>query len=157
VLLEQATTGSAAREVERLKAKLAAARERVQLFAAREARVRDAFEKGNVPQAVLDEAVRELAHERENVRAAEAEIALAEETRKEKRQLAEARLVQARADLDEAEIRLRHCTIRAPADGTILTKNAELGAYLSPQAFRGAGYVCEMADLSDLEMEVHLP
>ena len=44
--------------------------------------------------------------------------------------------------------------MRSPVNGTVLSKNAELGAYVSPLAIGAAGYLCEMADLRDLEIEV---
>jgi multidrug resistance efflux pump len=61
----------------------------------------------------------------------------------------------AKARLRKAEWRLENCTIRAPIAGTILTKKAELGNLVNPLAFAGtSGAVCEMADLSDLEVEL---
>src|SRR5262249_49951469 len=104
----------------------------------------------------LEEATRQRRLEEENVRAGEAEVAHAEEAQKEKRQLGEAQLGQARADLAEADIRLQHCTVRAPADGTVLSKNVEVGSFVNPLAFGPAAHICEMADLSDLEIEVDI-
>ncbi len=63
----------------------------------------------------------------------------------------------AKARLRKAEWRLENCTIRAPIDGTILTKKAELGNLVNPLAFAASsGSVCEMADLSDLEVELDI-
>lgn len=58
----------------------------------------------------------------------------------------------AKADLREAEWRLENCTIRAPLTGTILTKKAEEGNFVNPIAFNVSASLCEMADLSDLEV-----
>jgi multidrug resistance efflux pump len=64
---------------------------------------------------------------------------------------AEARLVQSKWRLD-------NCVIRAPITGTALSKKAELGNLVNPQAFAGGnGSVCEMADLADLEVELEIP
>src|SRR5262249_979688 len=41
----------------------------------------------------------------------------------------------ASARLEKAKWRLENCTIRAPIDGTILTKKAELGNLVNPLAF----------------------
>jgi multidrug resistance efflux pump len=76
----------------------------------------------------------------------------------------EERIAAARADVEvtkarlrKAEWRLENCTIRAPVDGTILTKKAELGNLVNPLAFGAtSGSVCEMADLSDLEVELDI-
>jgi multidrug resistance efflux pump len=63
----------------------------------------------------------------------------------------------AKARLEKAKWRLDNCTIRAPIDGTILTKKAELGNLVNPLAFGAtSGSVCEMADLSDLEVELDI-
>jgi HlyD family secretion protein len=63
----------------------------------------------------------------------------------------------AKARLKKGEWRLANCTIRAPINGTILTKKAELGNLVNPLAFGAtSGAVCEMADLSDLEVELDI-
>jgi len=67
-----------------------------------------------------------------------------------------ARIAKAQFDLAEAKKNLDNCVIRAPVDGTVLSKNAELGAYVSPLAYGAAGYLCEMANLSDLEVELDI-
>jgi HlyD family secretion protein len=73
-------------------------------------------------------------------------------------------IAEAAADVDVTKARLRkakwrldNCTIRAPIDGTILTKKAELGNLVNPLAFGAtSGAICEMADLSDLEVELDI-
>lgn len=63
----------------------------------------------------------------------------------------------AKARVRKAAWRLENCTIRAPVNGTILTKKAELGNLVNPLAFGAtSGAVCEMADLSDLEVELDI-
>ncbi len=54
----------------------------------------------------------------------------------------------------KAEWRLSNCIIRAPINGTILKKNAEEGSLVNPVAMQGFFSLCEMADLSDLEVEL---
>jgi HlyD family secretion protein len=71
---------------------------------------------------------------------------------------AEANVAAATARLAQAKWRLENCTIRAPISGTILTKKAEEGNLVNPQAFAAtSGSVCEMADLSKLEVELEVP
>jgi multidrug efflux pump subunit AcrA (membrane-fusion protein) len=60
----------------------------------------------------------------------------------------------AQANLDQARKQLKNCTITAPTTGIVLTKKAELGGYVNPLAFGAAGYLCEMADLSKVEIEL---
>jgi multidrug resistance efflux pump len=50
-----------------------------------------------------------------------------------------------------------NCTVRAPIDGTILTKSADKGALVSPMSFNVAAGICTIADLSKLEVEIDVP
>jgi multidrug resistance efflux pump len=74
--------------------------------------------------------------------------------RVERIDLAKAEVKQAEADVTKARWRLDNCTIRAPVSGTILKKNAEEGNIVNPIAFNGSFSLCEMADLSDLEVDL---
>ncbi len=74
----------------------------------------------------------------------------------ERVEIARAELEQAEADQMKAEWRLGNCTIRAPISGTILKKNAEVGNLVNPVAFNGSFSLCEMADLSDLEVDLNI-
>jgi multidrug resistance efflux pump len=76
--------------------------------------------------------------------------------RKERIDVAKAELAQAEADVTKAEWRLGNCTIRAPITGTILKKNAEEGNIVNPIAFNGSFSLCDMADLSDLEVDLNI-
>jgi HlyD family secretion protein len=67
---------------------------------------------------------------------------------------ARAELKQAQADLARTKWRLDNCMVRAPISGTILTKKAELGNLVNPIAFAGSQQLCEMADLSDIEVDM---
>jgi HlyD family secretion protein len=74
--------------------------------------------------------------------------------RVERIDVAKAEVLQAEADLAKTEWRLGNCTIKAPISGTILKKNAEVGNVVNPIAFNGSFSLCEMADLSDLEVDL---
>jgi multidrug resistance efflux pump len=81
---------------------------------------------------------------KEQIRAAEAEVAGAK-----------AEVAAAAARLVQSKWRLDNCVIKAPIAGTVLTKKAEKGDLVNPQAFAGgSGSVCEMADLADLEVDL---
>lgn len=79
---------------------------------------------------------------------------MVEGPRREKIDIARADVLQAEAELKRSQWRLDNCTIRAPISGTILKKNAEEGNIVNPIAFNGSFSLCEMADLSDLEVEL---
>jgi len=76
--------------------------------------------------------------------------------RRERLQAAWADVEQAAADLTKAQWRLDNCTIRAPITGTILSKKAEEGNIVNPVAFNVSASLCDMADLSDLEVDLNI-
>lgn len=76
--------------------------------------------------------------------------------RKERIEVARAAVVQAEANLAKSVWRLDNCTLRAPISGTILKKNAEEGNLVNPVAFSGSTSVCDIADLSDLEIDLNI-
>jgi len=76
--------------------------------------------------------------------------------RAERIQVAEADVSQAQAEMTKAEWRLGNCLILAPGSGTILKKTVEEGNIVNPAAFNGSYSVCEMADLSDLEVDLSI-
>jgi len=76
--------------------------------------------------------------------------------RNERLEMAKAEVMQAEADLSKSKWRLDNCTIKAPISGTILKKNAEEGNIVNPVAFNGSFSLCDMADLSDLEVDLNI-
>ena len=58
---------------------------------------------------------------------------------------------------DESKRLVGNCVVRAPIDGTILTKSADKGALVSPMSFNVAAGICTLADLSKLEVEIDVP
>ncbi len=66
------------------------------------------------------------------------------------------RVKQAEEDLVKAQWRLDNCTIRAPISGTILTKDAEQGNIVNQLSLNLKGSICDMADLSDLEVDMKI-
>lgn len=74
---------------------------------------------------------------------------------------AEAQVQVAKARMEQAQWRLDNCIIRAPIDGTVLSKKAELGNLVNPMAFSasssGGGAVCDLANLADLEVDLEIP
>jgi multidrug efflux pump subunit AcrA (membrane-fusion protein) len=77
--------------------------------------------------------------------------------RKERIAEAEAAVRDAIAAHDEAKRLLENCLIRAPIDGTVLTKAADKGMLVSPMSFNVAAGICSMADLAKLEVEIDVP
>jgi len=107
--------------------------------------------RDDMEKAVMQVTVDTAAHAMQKQTVEKLEIALDEQ-----RLTAKAQLLKAQGDLELAEKNLKNCTIVAPTTGIILTKKAELGGYVNPLAFGAAGYLCEMADLKDLEVELDI-
>lgn len=76
--------------------------------------------------------------------------------REERKKIAEAELRAAEAELVRSQWRLDNTIIPAPISGTILKKNAELGNLVNPIAFNGSFSLCDIADLSKLEVELDI-
>jgi multidrug resistance efflux pump len=96
-----------------------------------------------------------------SIAAAEAVVRVLESRGKEQIEQARFRVEQARAELTEAQWMLDNCEIKAPVSGTILKKSAERGNFVNPSALSGgaggiAVSLCEMADLTDLEVDLKI-
>ncbi len=76
--------------------------------------------------------------------------------RQERIDAARADLGLAKAEMEKSKWRLDNCTILAPISGTILIKHAEEGNVVNPVVMNGSYSLCEMADLSDLEVELKI-
>lgn len=61
----------------------------------------------------------------------------------------------AKANLNSAEVSLENTLIRAPFDGTVLTKNAEVGEIVAPlgASITSRGAIVTMADMKSLQVE----
>jgi len=79
-----------------------------------------------------------------------------EGARTERKRMAKSQVQQIEAELRRAKWRLDNCVITAPIRGTILKKNAELGNLVNPVAFNGSFSLCDIADLSKLEVELSI-
>ena len=90
----------------------------------------------------------------QHVRSLDFALGLLQSSRGKKVAAAEAEVREAEADLAKARWRLDNCKIRAPISGTILKKNAEEGNLVNPIAMNGSFSLCDLADLSDLEVEL---
>jgi multidrug efflux pump subunit AcrA (membrane-fusion protein) len=96
-----------------------------------------------------------------DVDAGEKEVASAEadvKTSEEAARAAEAEEKAATARMTESQRMVDNCTIKAPIDGTVLTKKADVGSLVNPLAYSStSGSLCEIADLKKLEVEVDVP
>lgn len=87
--------------------------------------------------------------EKELVSKSEYDLALAQYRR------AEAQVHSAEARVNSSQIEFENTFVRAPFDGTVLTKNADVGEIVAPfgSAGNSRGTVVSMADMSSLQVE----
>ncbi|VTS05953.1 HlyD family secretion protein [Tuwongella immobilis] len=76
--------------------------------------------------------------------------------RQERKDAAMAEMAAAEARMKRAKWRLDNCWIRAPVSGTILSKKAEIGNLINPVVGGVSTSLCDMADLSDLEVDLEI-
>jgi multidrug resistance efflux pump len=120
-------------------------------------RKRELRERNIIAAQELDDAQSEYDALAKRLEKLEANLRLLEEgPRVERKKIAAFQVDQAEAELVRAQWRLDNCTITAPISGTILKKNAELGNLVNPVAFNGSFSLCDMADLSRLEVELSI-
>lgn len=77
---------------------------------------------------------------------------LVEGTRKEELAVDRSQVREARQELDMARIRLGYTTLRAPYDGVVLVRQAELGEVVSPGT-----PIITLADLRNIWLRVYVP
>ncbi len=77
-------------------------------------------------------------------------------TRIERIQVAQAQVDSIEAELVKARWRLDNCLVKAPASGIILNKKAEEGNMVNPAAFNVSANLCEMANLTQLEVDLSI-
>lgn len=121
---------------------------------------------GTVAQQEMDKAEADVRSGKARViRAERAKTMLLEGPRKEQIEAARAEWDASIGRRDEAKRMLDNCIIKAPIDGTVLSKKSDVGGLVNPLAFSSSkdgggassGSVCEIADLGNMEVELDVP
>ncbi len=132
---DKAVAGSRSKEIDAARAQVAEARARLANAEASYKRYRELARQDAVSKQSLDDAQRDVNVARATVTAQESALALAVEgSRSEDVLAAKAQAASARAAFDQAKYRLTQTEIKAPNDGTILTRIREPGAMVGPNA-----------------------
>ncbi|HLQ43505.1 MAG TPA: HlyD family efflux transporter periplasmic adaptor subunit [Planctomycetaceae bacterium] len=153
--LEELERGSRPAEIKQAEAELAETQANLNDLERTYTRNQDLFVKKGVTQQELLNSEANVFAMRQRVARLESTLSLLREgPRVERIEQARAEVQQAEADLAKASWRLSNCTIKAPISGTILKKNAEEGNIVNTIAVNGSYSLCEMADLSDLEVDL---
>ncbi len=162
--VREAERGFRELEKQQSEAELAEAQTEMKRLSADQQRNVELKSKNAISAKDFDEANAKYLGMKQRVLRLEAALALMREGEREERkamagnelQHAEADVLQAKADLSKAQWQLDNCTIKSPITGTILKKNAEEGNIVNPIAFNGSFSLCDLADLSDLEIELNI-
>jgi HlyD family secretion protein len=144
-------------EIEEARAELAESQAQLMQLEADHKRASELLAKKVLSRESYDSALSKFQAMERRVQRLKLALKLMEEgPRVERIKAARAQVTQAEAEVAKAEWRLDNCIIRAPISGTILKKNAEEGSLVNPIAMQGFFSLCEMADLSDLEVELSI-
>lgn len=120
-------------------------------------RMKDAIKSNSISMTEFEQAQSSYLSTRKRVDRLRQTLSMMKEgPRKERIEVARAAVIQAEATLEKSKWRLDNCTLRAPISGTILKKNAEEGNLVNPVAFSGSTSICDIADLSDLEIDLNI-
>jgi multidrug resistance efflux pump len=153
--LQQVETGSTLKDIEAMEAQvknLAAKLEMAQLDERYNRAAGSGASRADLEKSMVQVKMDLAAYESQKQTLAKMKVSL-----EEQRQVYRANVQKAQADVQQAEKQLRNCTMTAPTTGIILSKKAELGGYVNPLAYSGvAGYLCEIADLRDLEVDLSI-
>jgi HlyD family secretion protein len=154
--LAEMKTGFRPQEIAQAEAELAEARTQRNQFRTEWQR-NASLNKKSVSDREYEQSLTNLKAAEERVKRAESQLGLMKEGTRIERVLAgEAEVKQLEAELTKSQWRLDNCTIRAPIDGTILAKRAEEGNIVNPVAFNVSASLCDMADLTDLEIDLNV-
>lgn len=155
--LEESQRGNRPDEIRQAEAELSEAKAQLEQARRVYERRRELFQQKIVTPQDLDDAESEFQALTQRVAKLTAMYQLiVDGPRVERKRIAEAELKAAEADLVRTKWRLENTIIRAPISGTILKKNAELGNLVNPIAFNGSFSLCDIADLSRLEVELDI-
>lgn len=144
-------------EIAGAKADVEEAKAKLDEFAADWKRIQELFQKKVVTREQYDAERANFETQQKRIERLEQQLQmLVRGPRAELRDAALAQKRQAEADLTKARWRLDNCELIAPSNGTILRKNAEEGNLVNPLAQQGSFSLCDLADLSDIEVELDI-
>lgn len=155
--LSELETGARPQEIAGATADLQEQEELVVQLESQYKRLKEAIKSNSISMTEFEQAQSSFFSTRKRVEKLRQSLDMMKEgPRKERIEMAKAAIIQAEANLIKSEWRLDNCTLRAPISGTILKKNAEQGNLVNPVAFSGSTSVCDIADLSDLEIDLNI-
>ncbi len=145
-------------EIEKAKCELEQSKSQLRQYVLDLERAQDLYQRQSISKSDYDLARANKEAKESEVNKVTHALLLVQSSKGERVRALEAEVAQNKADKRKAEWRLENCTIVAPSDGTILTKNVEQGNLANPIAFQTAvaASICTMADLSKLEVDISI-
>ncbi len=155
--LSELETGARPQEIAGATADLQEQEEIVSQLESQYQRLKEALKSNSVSLTEFEQSQSSLYSTRKRIDKLRQSLDMMKEgPRKERIAMARAAVIQSEANWTKSQWRLENCTLRAPISGTILKKNAEEGNLVNPVAFSGSTSVCDIADLSDLEIDLNI-
>lgn len=112
---------------------------------------------GAVARLEISQAQRKFEASSERVKALEAKLnIISGKPRDQKIEAAKRDLDAAEARLSRAQFVFDNCSIKSPVTGIILTKKAEVGSLINPVVGGVSTSLCEIADLSEIEVDLEI-
>ena len=112
---------------------------------------------GAVAKLEVNQAAKKYDATAEHVKVLETKLIIVQgEPRKQRIMAAERELEAAQARLNRASWAYDNCTIKSPVTGVILTKKAEVGSLINPVVGGISTSLCEIADLSQIEVDLEI-
>jgi HlyD family secretion protein len=149
--------GPPAEEVAAARAAVEQAEAETKLAQATLQRVEKLVADGSAPPTLLDKSRADVIAARGRLDKARSALdLLTKERRPEEVAVAEAECKVAEADRHRAAYLLDGMTVRAPFDGTVLSRKVDVGSFINPALPGAAATVCEIANLREMEVEVDI-
>jgi len=156
--LKELLAGSREEEIEQAQANVEEAQANLVNAGLNLKRMQGLFQEGAIARQLLDDAQNQYETANAKVKAVRERLRLLKAgPRREQMEAARAEVNQARANLDFTVANLENSLIRAPIDGTVLERLAEVGETVTTSivSTRGAkSAILSLADLRDLQVEV---
>jgi multidrug resistance efflux pump len=143
------------REIEQAKARLDETKAQLVQLESDRLRSLRLRERGSLAEGDFEKADSSFFAMKEKAKQLEIDLELLKEGPRDSNILvAEARIKQAESEVTRTQWNLDNCKVFAPISGTIITKIAEEGNIVNQLSFNLKGSLCDMADLSDIEVDL---
>jgi HlyD family secretion protein len=155
--LDEANSGNRPEEIRQAEAELAEARALLRQNDLEWQRSKSLLSSTSLAQKEAEQAEAAFRTSEQKVRRLTEGLSLMKQgPRDEKKAALKAEFEAAQQRFFRNQWRVQNCSIKAPVTGIILSKKAELGSLINPVVGGVSTSLCEMADLSDIEVDLEI-